>query len=258
MRRIPSLILGLVFLIGAAASNAQPASPAEPLQQHPVRAGGLPDVYGTQDIAYVTIPQWEFHPWHPDMDWGDTGGLQPMKYGKTFGAVFLAPVHLPSGAKLASVEYDYCDDSALPESTTLTLISMDYLNNTETLPLATIQSVPNSGCGSASVDLRPLDYTVINYDKRLALQVEFAFTTTSVERFAGAILGYQLQVSAPGSGAPHFADVPPGDSAYQFIEALYASGVSVGCGGGNYCPDAPLTRRQMAVFLAKALGLHFQ
>ena len=31
-----------------------------------------------------------------------------------------------------------------------------------------------------------------------------------------------------------------------------------GCGdGSNYCPDAALTRGQMAVFLAKALGLHW-
>jgi hypothetical protein len=36
-----------------------------------------------------------------------------------------------------------------------------------------------------------------------------------------------------------------------------ASGITAGCGGGNYCPDAPLTRGQMAVFLSKGLGLHF-
>jgi hypothetical protein len=51
--------------------------------------------------------------------------------------------------------------------------------------------------------------------------------------------------------------VPTNDSAFQFVEALVASGITVGCGGGNYCPDAPLTRRQMAVFLSKALGLHW-
>jgi len=40
-------------------------------------------------------------------------------------------------------------------------------------------------------------------------------------------------------------------------EALYAAGITGGCGNFNYCPDAPLTRGQMAVFLAKALGLHW-
>ena len=41
------------------------------------------------------------------------------------------------------------------------------------------------------------------------------------------------------------------------IEALAASGITAGCAGGNYCPEANLTRRQMAIFLAKALGLHW-
>jgi hypothetical protein len=44
---------------------------------------------------------------------------------------------------------------------------------------------------------------------------------------------------------------------FQFIEALYAYGITAGCGSGNYCPDAPLTRGQMAVFLAKAPGLQW-
>jgi hypothetical protein len=51
--------------------------------------------------------------------------------------------------------------------------------------------------------------------------------------------------------------VPTSDGAFQYVEALAASGITSGCGNGNYCPDAPLTRRQMAVFLAKALGLHW-
>ena len=54
-----------------------------------------------------------------------------------------------------------------------------------------------------------------------------------------------------------FGDVPLSDPAFQYIEALAASGITSGCGGGNYCPDNPLTRRQMAVFLSKALGLHW-
>jgi hypothetical protein len=51
--------------------------------------------------------------------------------------------------------------------------------------------------------------------------------------------------------------VPTTHPFFQFVEALVASGITAGCGGGNYCPDAALTRGQMAVFLSKALGLHF-
>jgi hypothetical protein len=54
-----------------------------------------------------------------------------------------------------------------------------------------------------------------------------------------------------------FGDVPTNHPFFPFVEALVASGITAGSGGGNYCPDAPLTRGQMAVFLAIALGLHF-
>jgi S-layer family protein len=38
---------------------------------------------------------------------------------------------------------------------------------------------------------------------------------------------------------------------------LASAGITGGCGPGSYCPDAAVTRGQMAVFLATALGLHF-
>jgi hypothetical protein len=62
--------------------------------------------------------------------------------------------------------------------------------------------------------------------------------------------------TAPGS--PTFNDVPTNHPFFQYIEALSKSGITGGCGAGNYCPDNPVTRGQMAVFLSKALGLSFQ
>jgi hypothetical protein len=49
-----------------------------------------------------------------------------------------------------------------------------------------------------------------------------------------------------------FPDVPDSQQFYRFIETLFHNGVTGGCGGGNYCPDASVTRAQMAVFLLKA------
>ena len=62
---------------------------------------------------------------------------------------------------------------------------------------------------------------------------------------------------APAPETPTFTDVPAGHPFFQYVEALVASGVTGGCGNGQYCPDAPLTRGQMAVFLSKALGLEW-
>ncbi len=38
------------------------------------------------------------------------------------------------------------------------------------------------------------------------------------------------------------------------IDALAASGITKGCDDGAYCPDAPVTREQMATFLRRAMG----
>ena len=38
----------------------------------------------------------------------------------------------------------------------------------------------------------------------------------------------------------------------NWIEQLSIEGTTAGCGGGNYCPDQPVTRAQMAVFLLRA------
>ena len=73
---------------------------------------------------------------------------------------------------------------------------------------------------------------------------------------SGVVVRWRRTVSDAPSSAT-FGDVPTSHPFFQFVEALAQSGITVGCGGGNFCPDTPLTRGQMAVFLAKALGLHW-
>ena len=49
-----------------------------------------------------------------------------------------------------------------------------------------------------------------------------------------------------------FTDVPCTGGAFDpWIEDLAAQQITGGCGGGLYCPDATVTRKQMAVFLLK-------
>jgi hypothetical protein len=55
--------------------------------------------------------------------------------------------------------------------------------------------------------------------------------------------------------APPFADVPCGNPFAPWIQELVARHITVGCGGGNYCPGDPVTRAEMAVFLVKTFGL---
>ena len=46
-----------------------------------------------------------------------------------------------------------------------------------------------------------------------------------------------------------FLDVPANHMFHNFVEKLFRAGITTGCGSGNYCPDTPVTRAQMAVFL---------
>jgi hypothetical protein len=49
-----------------------------------------------------------------------------------------------------------------------------------------------------------------------------------------------------------FADVPPTNPFYRFVETLLHRGVTSGCGGGAYCPGAETSREQMAAFVLVA------
>jgi hypothetical protein len=58
--------------------------------------------------------------------------------------------------------------------------------------------------------------------------------------------------ATPPPCAGVFVDVPCPGPFTDWIEALAASGITAGCGGGAYCPDASLRRDQVSVLLLKA------
>jgi IPT/TIG domain/S-layer homology domain len=55
----------------------------------------------------------------------------------------------------------------------------------------------------------------------------------------------------PAATGMVFLDVPASDPYAAWIEELAAYEITGGCGGGNYCPEGAVTRRQMAAFLLK-------
>jgi glucose/arabinose dehydrogenase len=61
----------------------------------------------------------------------------------------------------------------------------------------------------------------------------------------------------PIGGGTLFADVPGSYWAVDWIEQLYADGITSGCSSDPlmYCPEDPVTRAEMAVFLARAFEL---
>jgi hypothetical protein len=67
---------------------------------------------------------------------------------------------------------------------------------------------------------------------------------------------YGAGYTPPAVGASTgFGDVPTEYWSASWIKQLVTEGITAGCGSGNYCPEAPVTRAQMAVFLVRTFNL---
>ncbi len=62
-----------------------------------------------------------------------------------------------------------------------------------------------------------------------------------------------LAVPATALASHIFTDVPDTMSGHAAIEAVADARITVGCTASTYCPTAPVTREQMAIFLQRAL-----
>jgi hypothetical protein len=92
----------------------------------------------------------------------------------------------------------------------------------------------------------------------LAILERSTIDPNQLEKIYSLQLGYALQVS-PAPSTASFDDVPTSHPWFQWIEALKASGITAGCSTSPslFCPDAPVTRGQMAIFLSRGLGLYW-
>ena len=63
-----------------------------------------------------------------------------------------------------------------------------------------------------------------------------------------------IGLTGEGTLQSEFDDCQEDHWAEDFINTLYYSGITGGCGPSNYCPDSPVTRAQMAVFIISSIG----
>ena len=66
------------------------------------------------------------------------------------------------------------------------------------------------------------------------------------------IAGYRA-TSALHPVAQRFNDVPTNHMFYGYIEFFAQAGITTGCSGSLFCPDAAVSRRQMAAFIERAM-----
>ena len=252
-------IFSTVLLLGATAGSAQLVSLAgavvSPEPSVSSRSEGLPianNTYGTSALTWVTLNPWDFHPINSATTYAyatsPTFGIY-----KTAGIGFEAGLQLPEGAVVSVIELAACDTNV---TVNLSVLFEAILKTGAASGVPGTASTTGSG-GCQVVTSAPFTpWTVNNDTTYYTVEVTFNGPNDSSLVLNSVRVGYKLQVSPDPAGAT-FADVPVGHPFHRFVEALYASGITGGCGGGNFCPDAPVTRGQMAVFLAGALGLHW-
>jgi hypothetical protein len=219
-------------------------------------AEGSRPAWGTRDRILAHVGFNEFVPLDPatplQVFEGSTGSFGI--YSSSLLVSYAATAHVPSGALLTYLELDYCDMGATG-GVLLDLRRCTYLGDgCSTLSIVSSEE-GLTGCHFVAKDLTPQTLTMDNNQYELVLVASLGGGDVST-KFLGAYIGYRLQLSVAPT-LPTFGDVPTSHPYFRAIEALAASGITGGCGSGNFCPNQNLTRGEMAAFLARALGLHF-
>jgi hypothetical protein len=237
------------ILVDAATAAAQPE-----VRGGTQPAGSAPDTYGTSHlISYAVGPCDAFVRTGSGVGANNPGceKIEPIADG---GLSLGFPIHLPSGASMQYMRiYYYANSTAVS-------ISAGLYKAKEGVLTLIASATPPLVVGNFAYDVGPFSETVDNTGTGGGYTYHFlAF----MNKAGAAVTGihkidiyYRLQVS-PAPAVATFSDVPIGHWAYQYIEALAASGITGGCGVGVYCPGNTVTRAEMAVFIAGALGLHY-
>jgi hypothetical protein len=211
--------------------------------------------YGTLTTSALWIPASEFNPHDSATTYIRTGGSGLGALARTGGTgQFWAPVAIPNGATITRVEIHHFDNLATQTGFhCLTRYNVDTTYNLE----ETCVLFPAGTPGISRTGFVP-SATIATYNNRHPYVVHvFVDSNSPTYHFWGVRVVYRLNISAAPAVATFPNDVPTSHPLFRFVEALAASGITGGCGAGSYCPNDPLTRGQMAVFLATALGLHF-
>lgn len=81
-----------------------------------------------------------------------------------------------------------------------------------------------------------------------------AFIARSLEGSDAAVPVSGTGYDCAGSTS-NFADVPAGSTFCRHANLLFVDGITIGCGGGNFCPADQILRRDAAVLVARAMNV---
>ena len=215
-----------------------------------------PNTYGTQHSTILQIPSAAFTPYGSSSNYiSHTDGYIFLHASAADQGAF-APVNLPNGAQIRWLDIWYYDTSFVGDGEASLYVNCGSDPPSQTL-LATVDtSGTDDGYGYNALYLPGLP-TVDNSCQLFVYVTGLSQDSALQFRKIKAVdIWYRLQIS-PAPAVQSFPDVNPGFWAFREIEALADSGITTGFPDGTFRPTDPVTRAQMATFLARALGLHW-
>jgi hypothetical protein len=249
----PSKLAGfLVLLFFPFPALAQ--TEAHPAERSRRTAG--PQDFGVGNINVLQIPAASFRPRVSSGTWEIRGPSVPADTGYLYSTgpgEFLAGAELPQGALIDALVL-YYDDPSPTSGVSANLYGLTGYDGASTgsALIATAQSSGSSGKGYQTTAVtHTVNTSIFLGGSQYIVQV-----STSDTGFRGVEIWWERQMS-PAPATATFSDVPTTDSFFRAIEAFSASGITSGCGGGNFCPNQPVTRQEVAKFFARALGLSY-
>jgi len=289
MRRqpFPLLVAAASLLAIAASVLAQPTRAAENPAHVAAESG-----YGVEDLQISVVGYDAMLPYTSLVGWNAS---QDYILAFTQGNFVFPKVQaslnalIPNGARLESLcLYGFDGEADLGADLRLdlvrTIVDSASGQNPVQETLATLETSGAPGDGvwcDDTLDL-PIIYRFDHDDDgsietmSYSLVVEFTPSDFGLDQgFRMARLAWRREVS-PAPDTASFADVPVGSSYHRWVEAAASAGIMQSCDAeragirsgaatqpatdppsGRFCPDAPVTRAQLALYLSRALGLHW-
>jgi hypothetical protein len=222
----------------------QKSSPAEPKE------------FGTADSGWTTILGSQHQPFSSITNYEGAAfdGSILFSGGHQF---FDAQFQMPSGALFQEVTWFGRDESADILFGSVYRVCQTGFPAVGNPVVTLLGSASSSNAESFTFVVSvPAGETVHNFSCAYFARSNFATNGTPDLVLRKVRAGWKRQVSLAPLSATFPNDTPTTHPYFRFIEALAASGITAGCAPGFFCPNNPITRGEMAVFLAVALGLH--
>jgi len=242
---VPTLAEQVKFLGAVVDAGAVPKVPAVPTVAHP--PGNVPEDPNWGIANWIIYAVGPCDGMLRQGTW-DQNNCQWLQSTSATDIYVGFPVHLPNGAYLDYMRV-FFNQTVLADSISGGLYAVGNYGGLTTISSGSPAAISS---GDDYQQWGPIGYTIDTQNNTFMFVAIYGGAT----RIYKVVLYYKLQIS-PAPATATFNDVPTNYWAFRHIEALYTSGITAGCGTGIFCPEQYVKRSEMAVYLAKALGLDY-